>query len=171
VKRWIALTAVMLIAVSCGGGDGEGSDAAGSEANERQEALLEFAECMREHGVDMPDPEIDDDGLVRIGPNPGSEVDPETMQEADEACRDLMPKMEEPSEEERIEMQDALVEFTQCMREHGVDMPDPSGDGRIIFRGNQQSDVDPAVDFDDPEFQKAQEECSVHLPNRAEGAE
>ncbi len=167
MKRWIALAALILIAVACGGG-GE-TDTAGAASNERQEALLEFAECMRKHGVDMPDPEIDDDGVIQIGPNTGADVDPETMKEADEACRDLLPEMEEPTEEEKIEMQDAFVEFTECMREHGIDMPDPTEDGRVVVGGDDETGVSAAVDFDDPDFQKAQEECSDLLPGMAGG--
>ena len=35
-----------------------------------REQMLEFAECMREHGIDMPDPVFGDDGGVddRAGP-------------------------------------------------------------------------------------------------------
>ena len=34
---------------------------------EMQEEMLEFAECMREHGIDMPDPVFGDDGRVEVG--------------------------------------------------------------------------------------------------------
>ena len=45
------------------GGDGAGDQQTGGSGTARkdpQEAALEFAKCMREHGVDMPDPEVDD---------------------------------------------------------------------------------------------------------------
>jgi hypothetical protein len=59
---------------------------------EMQARALEFAECMREHGVDMPDPQFDENGGIGImvgGPD-GPRIDPETMQSAQEACGGLI---------------------------------------------------------------------------------
>ena len=67
---------------------------------ELQEAMLAFAKCMREHGVDMPDPQAGSNGEFRVTVNggPGS-LDMEEMQAAQEACQDLMPgPMGEPRE-------------------------------------------------------------------------
>ena len=63
-----------------------------------EEAALAFAECMREHGVDMPDPQVGSNGEFRVTVNggPGS-LDMEAMQAAQEACQDLMPGGGEPS--------------------------------------------------------------------------
>jgi hypothetical protein len=47
---------------------------------------------MREHGVDMPDPQFDENGGIGImvgGPD-GPRIDPETMQSAQEACGGLI---------------------------------------------------------------------------------
>jgi hypothetical protein len=33
---------------------------------ERREQMLAYAECMREHGIDMPDPVVDDDGRAQM---------------------------------------------------------------------------------------------------------
>ena len=53
----------------------------GDDGKDPQQRAIDFAKCMREHGVDMPDPEVDDQGRVevRIGaaatagdPTPGS---------------------------------------------------------------------------------------------------
>ena len=73
MQRILAATAVTLLlglSAACGNGSGDdGSalpDAAGAssaspsgddEADlDPEDAMLKFAECMREHGVDMPDP-------------------------------------------------------------------------------------------------------------------
>src|SRR5689334_20301929 len=32
-------------------------------AQDRQDAVLAYAKCMRENGVDMPDPQINEDGM------------------------------------------------------------------------------------------------------------
>src|SRR5689334_3422470 len=62
-----------------GGGSGS-SDSSSSSGSKQsfQDAMIDFAKCMRDHGVDMPDPTFNDDGGVGItvngqpgGPKPG----------------------------------------------------------------------------------------------------
>lgn len=130
-----------------GGGDdgGDGGDGPTRPADdpEFQDAILEFAQCMRDHGVDMPDPEFSDDGGVRIGRGPGeggAGPDDEEWQAAEEACQPIMdeavPEERRLDPEEQAEMQDRLVEQAECMREKGYDMPDPEVDanGRVTAR-------------------------------------
>src|SRR5204862_2850798 len=52
------------------GGSGRGNSGASDAA--RQQAMLDFASCMREHGVDMPDPKFDSEGhaAIAIGGGP-----------------------------------------------------------------------------------------------------
>jgi hypothetical protein len=120
---------------------------------EIEEAMLEFAECMRDHGVDMPDPQFEDGGLVRIEAGPGRDIDEDEFEAANEACRKLLPNGgEPPSEEEMAEMEDAMLEFAECMRDHGIDMPDPQGGGMTI---GPDDDIDP----NDPDFKAADEDC------------
>jgi hypothetical protein len=70
----------------------------------------------------------------------------------------------------QAEMQEQMLEFTECMRDHGIDMPDPQfsddGDFSVQFGGPDDAgpsndaggpaDISPA---DDAEFQAAAEEC------------
>jgi hypothetical protein len=57
-----------------------------------EDRMVRFAECMREHGIDMPDPDFSDApggrrGFVqRIGE--GFDPDDPDFKEADEACRE-----------------------------------------------------------------------------------
>lgn len=111
-----------------------------TEPVDMEEAMLDFAACMREHGVDMPDPQVDEDGGVtmQMGAGPGDGPSADT-DEAFEACRELMPRgpvTRNGDDFDPTEMQDELLEFAQCMRDHGVDMPDPDFDdeGRLEER-------------------------------------
>lgn len=139
-----AMTALALLAAACGGssgdrttdvasaGGGKGASTNEKEKADPQQAGLDFARCMREHGVDVPDPKASDGGFVVVGPGPGSEaVDlgdepPAGFEEANEACRhfleDLIQDGGGPIDPKE---QDRALKFAQCMREHGVDMPDP----------------------------------------------
>jgi hypothetical protein len=52
-----------------------------------QEAQLRFAQCMRDHGVDVPDPSSDEGGAL-IGD--GEKQDKEKVQAALEACDPIL---------------------------------------------------------------------------------
>ena len=70
-----------------------GSSASGGEGQaSNEEAQLEFAECMREHGVDMPDPQFDGKGKVAMKIGKGG-LDPNSpaFEEASESCRKEVP--------------------------------------------------------------------------------
>jgi hypothetical protein len=127
----------------------------GSTGNEKdsKEAALDFAKCMREHGVDMPDP--GSGGELRLQVTPGTE---RKVQEAQQACQHFMedaaPRL---SEEQEAVMKDALLDFARCMREHGIDMPDPEfGKGGIVTQKNR---FGRGTDPDDPKFRAAQKAC------------
>lgn len=145
------------------GEDGDDGAEAGSE-QDLEEQALEFAECMRENGVpDFPDPQVEDGRIqMRVGgPDGGADLDPEAVDKAMEACQDLAPRGGGNfSSEDRQEMQDAFLEYAQCMRDNGYDMPDPdfSEGGGGLFRMQGEPD--------DPAFKKAQEACEDKLPGR-----
>lgn len=143
--------------VACGGEDASGED----EQAKFEDAQLEFAQCMREHGVDVPDPESGGDGGLRFELQ--GQVDDQDFQEAQEACRpileDAIPEGDRP---DPAEVRDQLHEMTECLRDRGYDVPEP----QIFGPGDEPPDEPPAPSkeledlMDDPEFQQAQEECS-----------
>ncbi len=119
-----------------GNSSGEATDTTG--VIDPNEAALQFAKCMREHGIDMPDPQISDDGgvMVQIGGAPGVGLgdagegpDPKEMEAANKACQHFMEDaaagFDPPSEEDQKKMQEQALAFAKCMRDHGIDMPDP----------------------------------------------
>lgn len=135
-----------------------------------QDAALNFAECMREHGIDMPDPVMSDGGGVAIqigGGADGAPLDSDTMDTANAACehfmKDAAGTFTPPSPEEQEKMKEDMLAFSKCMRDHGIDMPDPTfdGDGRVSVQigsaaGTSDGDA-PPIDNDD--FNAASEAC------------
>ena len=170
-----AFAAVTLLTAACGGGDGRsgvaslsdttstteksapgggGTSASGISA-EFEDAMVAFAKCMRENGVDFPDP--GSGGGLIIGPD--SDIDPEDAEfkAAEAECKPILDEAEKsmpkPSEEELASMRDQMLTFAKCMRDEGVDFPDPEfGEGGSV-KG-------PAGDRDDPDFKAAEETCS-----------
>ena len=103
--------------------------AAADPQQDRREAMLAFAECMRDHGVDVPDPQFDGGRVMQRGPD--ERIPPEKFREAEEACRKLLKDVEPPelSEEQQKEMQEGALAHAQCMRKHGIEkFPDPTFD-------------------------------------------
>lgn len=174
MTRWLPAVALMVLLLaacgSTGGDDGVASvtgDSASGESQERteadrEEAGLKFAECMREHGVDMPDPGTGDEGGLTIQASPG-DYSPEEFEEADEACRHHLEGAFEDADPERMqEFQDRALEFAQCMRDNGVeDHPDPEFEGGGRMRMTADQDV-----FNDPDFEEAQKACEELMPQR-----
>lgn len=163
-KDWLIAGGIVLcctvVLVACGGGsDGGGG---GDEEAAREDARIEFAECMREHGVDMPDPQPGAMEL-RIG-GPDSDIEPGPVTERALAeCEQELPNLAaDMSEEEKREFEEQALAFAQCMRENGVDMPDPQfeGDGKVKMTIGPGSGIDP----NSPAFQQAQEACEGELP-------
>jgi hypothetical protein len=147
-----------------GGGDQAGDDGAqnASASKDPQQRALDFAKCMRSHGIDMPDPQVDDQGRVtmRIGPGQGGggqRPDPKKLEAAQKACGDLMGGGDGPGQIDP-EARDAMVAYAKCMRSHGVDMPDPTGDGMVLRRGE-------GPDPESEEFKQADKACNHHLAN------
>jgi hypothetical protein len=155
-----------LTLAACGSDDPAGEAASGSSDREQrnQDAMLAFAQCMREQGIDMPDPEPGEGG-IRLRAPEGST--PEKMDAAQQACRQHLDELEPPdmSEEQQKEFQEAALAHARCMREHGIDMPDPTfGEGgRAQIRIGPGSGVDPESD----KFREAEEACEDEMPRRA----
>jgi hypothetical protein len=175
----MALVAVLSFAlVACGsdpgdgvatlqGGEGSASPSA-SPSVDPEDALADFAQCMRDKGIeDFPDPQVDEDGRISFGGGGGGGQAPEAgdfeeIQDAMEACRDLLPQDLGPgdiSPEQQAEFQDALLHYAQCMRDNGIEMPDPEfGEGGQVFQIGG-----PGMDPEDPDFQAADEACRHFL--------
>jgi hypothetical protein len=140
---------------ACGGDDPKPSSDRGSNDRQEREAALSFARCMREQGIDMPDPQIGEDGTTVQTRREG---DREKLRAAERACRRYRPRGgQAPSEEERQEQQEMLeraVAYAKCMREEGIDVSDPKTDedGKNLIGGN-------GPDRDDPDFSEADKAC------------
>jgi hypothetical protein len=153
VAAVLALCVVGLVA--CGGG-GSGSGGGGGEAAAREEAGLEFAECMRGHGVEMEDPKAGQ-GAIEIGGDPN---DP-TVKKAEAACNGKLDRVaQETSPEEDEEFREGWLAFTECMRGEGIELADPEfqGPGKVLLG------ID-GVDTESPAFEAAREACGAKVPD------
>ena len=162
--RAAVVVAVMTL-TACSSGSGTGGDEGGGGADDAQAAGLAFAKCMREHGVDVPDPEDQGDGMVQVGPGVAAGGPAlKRFQEAQDQCKRHLADVGGSGPAGPLSEADKqrMVQFSACMREHGVDMPDPD------FSGGGGAVTIPRGAGEDQEFQAAQEACQ-HLFGPAGG--
>ncbi len=183
MKRLPALLAALAVVVAaCGGSDDTGSAVAslsdvstsvvGDDAAQeidQEAAVMALTECLRENGVEVDDPTVDADGNVRIGEfrdfDPSQRGPDSPLGQAFEACQEHLEGVTRGfAGVDQTELQDTMLEFAACMRENGVDMPDPDfsslgpGDGEREGPG-QGGGPFGGLDLEDPVFQAAQEAC------------
>jgi hypothetical protein len=137
----LAVLPIVLGLSACGGGrsdngvatansGGVAAAASPSQSIDARDAQLRYAQCMREHGVDVADPEPGKP--VRITGN-GDKTNYDKLQAAQKACQPILEQGGVAPDANDPARQDANLKYAQCMREHGVDVPDPKpGEGLKI---------------------------------------
>ncbi|MET9963555.1 hypothetical protein ABZ128_31540 [Streptomyces sp. NPDC006326] len=125
-------------------GGGSGSGTTGQDADK----ALKVRKCLREHGIDAPDPQPGQDprGLT-LGS--GSE-DPEAVKKAFEACGMQAPGSGEMPQADK----DKALKWAACMRDNGVNVPDPQ------FKGNAMSGIQ-IPKGQEKAFEEARKKCDT----------
>lgn len=148
-----ALLVALFAVTACGGGDEAEKPASDFD---RQ---LAFSRCMRDNGVDMPDPKQGPDGSIAIGAA-GAGQDDGKWEAAWEKCRAKLPNggthSLSPQEREK------QLAFAKCMRDNGIpDYPDPGADGLPAGKLPLPQPSDPGYDAAMAQFQQAGEKCGL----------
>jgi hypothetical protein len=152
----LALSALALAA--CGEDTPSESGSAPSEAEVRQ-ANLKFASCMRDNGVDMPDPSTEG-GRTEFKVGGDSGISPEKFETATNACEKYRKDIRsELSEEDQQQFKEQALAHARCMREHGIDFPDPTFDAEGGARIRLHSDRGGKLNPENPKFKAAEEAC------------
>ena len=179
----IALVAAALLAASCSSSDDtarvaslETATTVASPDTETQDpdtladteaAMLAFAQCLRDQGINIDDPTIDANGNVQLPPIT-LEFEAVEGEDPEEAMADLDGVMESCNEHlegitatadapDMTGIEDDFLAYAACMRDNGVEMPDPdfSSDGGIVELGAG----------DEAEFEAADAECRHLISN------
>ena len=160
------LVAGVIALAGCGGASGAASDSASAE-DKREAARLKLSQCLREQGVEVPD-----------GPRRGTGSGPVRVRLTEADRKKLEAAMQGPCKsyqaaafgnitpEQREEFRDAMTKFAACMRQHGVDLPDPPADGgeRAAPAGGARR-----IDDSDPKTKAAMTACRDKLPRNGPG--
>jgi|SRR5438270_2960649 len=171
----ICLTAVVLATgiAACGSSSSSNSSnsssSSASATGSQFQARVNLAKCARAHGINVPDPSP--------GGGPGEGIGRVLRQYSEsqintalQACRQYLAKAFPQfnlTPAQRAQFQQQLVKFAQCMRSHGVNVPDPTFNGNGAFGFRQAFG---SIDRNSPAFQSALKACQSLRPRLGRGA-
>lgn len=121
-----------------------------------EEAMLALTQCLRDEGIDIGDPIIDENGNPQLPPiefqtevpddgdfDPDAEM--KAMDDVMAGCQHHLEGVTFNAVElgDGVDIEDTFVAYAQCMRDHGIDMPDPdfSASGMIDLGSADPSDA------------------------------
>jgi hypothetical protein len=144
------------------GSNAAASSAGGTVSGAQLQARVNAAKCMRGQGINVPDPGPNgvNDNLLR---QLQQEYSQSQLNSALTACRSSIvqafPQLANPAALAQRRQQ--ALQFTKCMRSHGVDIPDPSIGplGLPVLKGRS------SIDVNSPQFKAAYSACASLLPN------
>lgn len=132
-----------------------------AEEVDDEQAILDLVACLRDNGLDIPDPQFGPEGPTFADPSVLLSIDlgSDTFLDAMDACEDLLaavtPEVDPEQQAEQVEQQLVLAE---CMRREGMeDFPDPDPIEGFTFR--QMGAFDPF----DRDFQQAFAVCAAEI--------
>jgi hypothetical protein len=190
-----ALAGTVAVGIAaCGSSSGSPASASSgtstTSASSREAAQLKFVNCMRSHGVNLPDPSANGGGFGGGGGGGGAAGGTNTTgtpgggpggfrallsttagQAAEKACGSLRSKSfgfggGNPANQAKFAA--AALKFAECMRAHNIDVPDPSsssGGAFGIFKALRSS-----TQTNSPAYKTALQACSSDLPFHRRGA-
>jgi hypothetical protein len=171
----VAIAIAGIVGSACGSGSGAPSvaglpghgtteqTAQPAASTQRDQQLVSWARCMRNHGVAEPDPYHRQgfSGLSIQLPPPG----PATSR-ADAACGHVLRRLEATkaagARQEVTHWLPALTRYAQCMRDHDIDMLDPDSQGSLSL-GNVPGITSNFGRYS-PQFRAADRACRHLLP-------
>jgi len=143
---------------ACGGSSGtsKGSAGASTGGSKQETERLKFTQCMREHGVNLPDKDVS-------GSNALQGVPQSTLQAALSACGKYRAGAfaNGPAPSRENELREGFVNYARCLRSNGLNVPEPTGTsiGALVTFRQAITALE-----SNPTFQQANGKCKAALP-------
>jgi hypothetical protein len=158
--RALAIIAVALLAAACGSSPSS-PGTSGSSSNRAAAAALQFASCMRDHGVtNFADPQVTTTPgggsvAVRQAVPAGAGLSPK-FKAAQNACKGILPPPGSGGPGHQGPSKQVFLAFARCLRSHGIsDFPDPNAQGQLTLQMISAA----GVDLKAPSFPSAAKAC------------
>lgn len=162
----LALGILSIALAACGSSSSASSS--GSSSGAQFQARLNFAKCMRQHGINVPDPSSGGGPAGGGGAFRALRNYPQAQRQAAlQACQSFLRQAFgniTPAQSAQARQQ--LVKFAQCMRSHGIDIPDPTTNGTGGFGLGRSLR---SIDRNSPAFKAANTACASLRPRFGRG--
>ncbi|MDF5756198.1 hypothetical protein [Spongiactinospora sp. TRM90649] len=129
MRRTLFAGAALLLATGCGT-----TGTPGVSPAQEHDQIIKYVQCLRQHGVEAPDPPPGENSLrIKAG-------SPEKGQAAQEACKQHAPKT--GGGPNNADDDEDMLELARCLRERGLDVADPQpGKGVRIPDGDRNEQL------------------------------
>jgi hypothetical protein len=169
----VGLSALALGGILCAcGSSTASSSSSGSATGAQFQARLNLAKCFRAHGINVPDPSPGGGpaggaggGIFRSLRNYPTAQVTAARQACSQYFAQAFPQLN-LTPAQRAQVQQQLVKYAECMRSHGVNVPDPTFNGNGGFGLRQAFG---SVDRNSPAFQAANKACQSLRPQFGRG--
>ncbi|MGC7096509.1 hypothetical protein ACPZ19_17670 [Amycolatopsis lurida] len=119
-----------------------------------EDVYLKYAQCMRDNGVQLPDPQAGDPSAMYEGVDTASAA----FETADRTCGAILANVVQERQKQDPEQlkvqQEELLALAKCLREQGIQVPDP-------VPGQAGGAFGPSLDRTDPATAKALKTCAT----------
>jgi hypothetical protein len=171
LPAWAAAAAIAIGVSACGSSAPSSSNSAvaggSSKVTSAQfQARLDLAKCLRGQGINAPDPTAGTPGYGRVLLGIARTLPQAKLTAAEHSCRQYLlqgfPELALTPAQQAQRLQEE-IKFAECMRAHGIDIPDPTsgapGQGlALVLR---------SIDRSSPAFKTAKVACVRLRPGRA----
>jgi hypothetical protein len=127
------------------------------QAQTEEERVIEFAECLRNEGMEITDPSVDAEGNIQMPELvEGATATKEEWGAAYEVCGEIIENITfEKKKVDRSAQLDEYLEIAACLREEGINVNEPTAETLEIW----MEDLKDTIDWEDPDVEKAVDAC------------
>jgi hypothetical protein len=131
-------------------------DTADDERDE-EALMMEFAECLRNEGMEITDPTVDADGNIQMPELvEGATATKEEWITAYDVCGEIIENITfKEKEVDRTAQLEQYLEIAACMNKAGFDVSEPTAETLDTW----MTDLKSTIDWDDPDAQEVIDSC------------
>jgi hypothetical protein len=169
LARTLVVTGLLAAGVAgagCGSSSPGSASAGSSAVNKQNAARVKLTQCLRDQGVNVPDNPGAGGGAGGGGGAQLTDSDRQKLRTAIQGpCKQYQSQaFGNITDAQRQAFRDALTKFSACMRQHGVDLPDPGAGGNAGPPAGANR-----LDQSDPKVKAATTACRDKLPQNGPG--